>query len=368
MITGITIAAAILVALANGANDNFKGVASLYGSGTASYRQALIWATVTTVLGSLTALVLSNGMIEAFSGRGLVPSGVVSDQAFAGAVAIATAATVALATRFGFPVSTTHALIGGLVGAGLLASPSGVQLAQLGKAFVAPLLLSPVVAFVIGAVFCFGVVRMRLAKSPAACLCVETQSLEVQGGAIVARATSLRIDSTEACATDGAVAVATVDASRVAAAAPYAVGGAICFARALNDTPKIAALVLGTQLLGANASITVVAGAMAAGGLLFSRRVAEKMSHGVATVSPAEGLASNTAAAGLVLFASKLGLPVSTTHVTCGALFGAGAANGTADRSNIVSILTAWVSTLPCAAALGAVAYLSLSALRSVLS
>jgi len=49
----------LFLAYANGANDNFKGVATLFGSGTANYRRALAWATATTLLGSLTAVYLA---------------------------------------------------------------------------------------------------------------------------------------------------------------------------------------------------------------------------------------------------------------------------------------------------------------------
>ena len=52
------VVAALAVTFANGANDNFKGVATLFGSGTTSYRRALVWATVTTMAGSLSALML----------------------------------------------------------------------------------------------------------------------------------------------------------------------------------------------------------------------------------------------------------------------------------------------------------------------
>ena len=56
----ITIAfVGLLLAYANGANDNFKGVATLVGSGTTSHHRALLWATVTTALGSVAALVLA---------------------------------------------------------------------------------------------------------------------------------------------------------------------------------------------------------------------------------------------------------------------------------------------------------------------
>ncbi|MGH8562461.1 MAG: inorganic phosphate transporter, partial [Nevskiales bacterium] len=57
---------------------------------------------------------------------------------------------------------------------------------------------------------------------------------------------------------------------------------------------------------------------------------------------------------GMVLAASPLGLPLSTTHVSCGALFGIGAVTGQARWTTIASILLAWVITLPLAATLGA--------------
>jgi len=65
--------AALLLALANGANDNCKGVATLYGSRTSSYRTALIWGTATTLLGSLLAVVLAQELLQRFSGKGIVP-------------------------------------------------------------------------------------------------------------------------------------------------------------------------------------------------------------------------------------------------------------------------------------------------------
>ncbi len=69
----LVLAAALLLAFVNGANDNFKGVATLYGSGALSYRQALALASVSTLLGSLLSLALASGLIHAFSGKGIVP-------------------------------------------------------------------------------------------------------------------------------------------------------------------------------------------------------------------------------------------------------------------------------------------------------
>ena len=53
--TWILLAAVLFLAYSNGSNDNFKGVATIYGSGTASYRKSLAWATATTLAGSLLA-------------------------------------------------------------------------------------------------------------------------------------------------------------------------------------------------------------------------------------------------------------------------------------------------------------------------
>src|SRR5947208_396734 len=128
LLTVVLLTAAVLfLAYSNGANDNFKGVATLFGSGTCSYRQALAWGTATTLAGSLLALYLAGGLVESFKGKGLVPDAVTRQPAFVLAVSLGAALTVLLATRLGLPVSTTHALTGGLVGAGLLASSGEVQ-------------------------------------------------------------------------------------------------------------------------------------------------------------------------------------------------------------------------------------------------
>src|SRR3954466_3761208 len=89
----------LFLAYANGANDNFKGVATLFGSGTTGYRGALAWGTLTTFAGSLTAVILSAQLVDRCSGKGLVPDALVGSPHFVGAVALAAASTVLLATR-----------------------------------------------------------------------------------------------------------------------------------------------------------------------------------------------------------------------------------------------------------------------------
>src|SRR5580765_8867064 len=125
--------ATCFLAYSNGANDNFKGVASLFGSRTCSYKTAISWATITTGAGSITAIFLAQTLLKKFSGKGLVPDAIVGSPHFLLAVAIGAALTVILATRFGFPISTTHSLIGAIIGSGLVAVGGAVNFASLGK-------------------------------------------------------------------------------------------------------------------------------------------------------------------------------------------------------------------------------------------
>ena len=75
------------LAYSNGANDNFKGVATLYGSQTTSYTTAIRWGTACTFLGSVCSLFFAYALLHSFSGKGLVPTDLVGSEAFLLAVA-----------------------------------------------------------------------------------------------------------------------------------------------------------------------------------------------------------------------------------------------------------------------------------------
>jgi PiT family inorganic phosphate transporter len=74
-------------------------------------------------------------------------------------------------------------------------------------------------------------------------------------------------------------------------------------------------------------------------------------------MEPDHGFVANIVTSFLVIFASRWGLPVSTTHVSCGSLFGIGIANGQANWGVIRTILFAWILTLPLAAASAGLIY-----------
>jgi PiT family inorganic phosphate transporter len=155
--------------------------------------------------------------------------------------------------------------------------------------------------------------------------------------------------------------VVGVEAQTAVDAVHYLSAGAVCFARAVNDTPKIAAILLSAAAIGPGIGQPWVLGlvtlAVALGGWLQSRRVAETMSRRITDLNTGQGLTANLVTAALVLGASRLGLPVSTTHVSCGAIFGISAVNGKRDWRTIGQILAAWATTLPMGLALGAGLY-----------
>jgi len=353
----------LFLAYTNGANDNFKGVATLFGSRTTDYRRALWWATLTTLAGSLSAVLLSGGLITAFSGAGLIPNALVHEPTFLLAVGLGAALTVLAATVTGLPISTTHAMTGALVGAGL-ASGGAVNVARLGHSFFLPLAVSPVLSLALTSVAYpfFRFLRVRLGVARQMCLCLDggaPQAVHLRpDGTAVLQATglALSVGQLSACQERYHGRVIGIDAQWVLDRLHYVSAGAVSFARGLNDTPKIAALLMAAPAFGVSLSTALFAVgiAMGLGGLLNARKVAVTLSQRITSMNHGQGFTANLVTAGLVMAASPLGLPVSTTHVSCGSLFGLGAVTRSARWGVVRTIILAWLVTLPLGAALAA--------------
>ena len=367
MIFILLFVATCFLAYSNGANDNFKGVASLYGSGTCSYRTAIGWATITTAAGSIASIFLAQLLLKKFSGKGLVPDQLVGSEYFALAVALAAGLTVMIATLTGFPISTTHALTGAIAGSGLVAVGPAVNFAALGKGFVLPLLFSPVVALLLGALLymIFHAARVATGVTKEWCVCLGAEERVIaqpRGSALLLRSAAsitLSLDEQENCRERYAGSAFGVSSQQLMDTGHFLSAGTVCFARALNDTPKIVALLLLGTALDVRFGFGAIAAAMAVGGLLSARRIAETMGRKITRMDHGQGFAANLSTALLVVSASVYGLPVSTTHVSVGSLFGIGLTTGKANLPTVSAIVLSWVVTLPCAAVMAAILYWS---------
>ena len=359
------------LAYANGANDNFKGVATLYGSRTLTYKTALSLATISTLAGSLCSVFLANGLIKSFSGKGLVPTEIIGNPSFLLAVGLGAALTVFLATILGFPISTTHSLIGGLLGAGLMAVGSAVDISHLGQAFVLPLLVSPILAVLFGALIYafFSRTRKRLGLKKETCICFGNtrQFIPVPVEGKLNRQQDemnlpgLQVADEAVCQELYTFTVMNISLQSVLNGAHVLSALMVSFARGLNDTPKIAGLMAVAMLMKVEVSLILIALAMALGGLLQARKVADTMSDKITEINHGQGFSTNLVTSLLVLVASKMGVPVSTTHVSVGSIFGIGAVSGSTDKKMVRKILLSWLVTLPVAMIFAALTYVILS-------
>lgn len=358
MILLLALSGVAALAYANGANDNFKGVATLFGSGVSDYRKALNWGTAATFAGSIAAVWLTAGLVAAFSGKLFVSSDTLALPGFGLAVCLACATTVLLATRFGLPISTTHALAGSLLGAAVAAPDSVVNWSKAGTQIFLPLAVGPLLA-VAGAMLLYPLLtglRRRIGVTRQSCVCIENQWVPQIGGTATLGRIRVVVEQQTVCQERYGGNLVGVSAQSLIDRLHYFSAGVVSFARGLNDTPKIVALsLLALPAIGAGVgSFAAVGVAIALGGLLGARRVAETMAKKITPMNPGQGLTANLITSALVLTASPLGLPLSTTHVSVGALFGIGAVTRQARWRTVAGIIAAWLITLPLAATLGA--------------
>lgn len=237
----LLVLSALFLAFCNGANDNFKGFATVWGSETLNYRTALKLATTATIAGSLCSLLLAEALAQQFSGKGLVPDVTANGPHFILSVTLGAALTVFAATRAGLPVSTTHALIGGLVGAGL--GLGEVHIGKLANTFLLPLLVSPLLAATLGWL-AYRFLRLNPAQNNCACVLASEPVTPAQAGAaMLSAAPALVIASDARCDTLSAP-MARFSIARIKDRLHIFSAALICFARGVNDTPKLAALLI----------------------------------------------------------------------------------------------------------------------------
>jgi PiT family inorganic phosphate transporter len=264
-------------------------------------------------------------------------------------------------------------------GCGFVTVGSGINFSALGKGFVLPLLLSPVLAIAIAGVLYILLRAFRLATGITKewCICVGAeervlampQPSSVFALRSVGSTITLSVDEQENCRERYARSFLGFGSQQIMDAAHFLSAGTVSFARGLNDTPKIVALLLLWKALNPERfqgwAFIAVALTMAIGGLLNARRVAETMSQKITAMNHGQGFTANLTTAILVVLASLFGLPVSTTHVSVGSLFGIGLTTGKANPRVISAIVFSWLITLPCAAIIGGTIYWIATSLNS---
>lgn len=357
MTTAVVFGLGFVIAYVNGANDVSKGIATLAGSGVTNYRKAIRWGALFTALGGIAGAVLAGAMVQTF-GKGLLQPGASATLTAAIATIVGAAAWVLIATRMGLPVSTTHAIVGALIGVASLAyGRHAVAWHALAQKVALPLAASPLVA--IAATVLLARATSGLGRTD--CVCAEVAPTPSGSGTA---AVQLQIVS---CESDRPAA-ARVTMGHL----HWLTSGATSFARGMNDAPKMAALVLaalatsGSRHASSPALFAWITAGMVAGSLVAGRRVTHVLAERVTPLDHREGFVANGVTAGLVVAGSVLGWPMSTTHVASSAIIGVGAQRraGSLNRKTVREMVLAWFLTLPAAGLFGTAAYEVLRLLR----
>jgi PiT family inorganic phosphate transporter len=236
----------------------------------------------------------------------------------------------------------------------------------LGNSFFLPLLFSPIVAIVLGNLIyrLFHSLRRSLGIDKAWCICIgKTQQLipilQANSTQILSRSTTTEValNTTENCQQIYRGNFLGIQSQQLVDFCHFLSAGIVSFARGLNDTPKIVALLPIVGGFSIRGGMLAVGLGMAIGGLLNARKVAETMSQKITRMNRGQGLSSNLVTGILVIAASQSGLPVSTTHVSVGSIFGVGLVSRKANPNVFYQILLSWLLTLPLAALFSGLTY-----------
>ncbi|MDA0165245.1 inorganic phosphate transporter [Solirubrobacter ginsenosidimutans] len=316
----IVVGTAIAFDFTNGFHDTANAIATSVSTRAMSPRVAVAMAASLNFVGAFLSLA-----VAATIAKGIVDStSITLLTVFAGLVgAIAWNLTT---WWFGLPSSSSHALIGGMVGATLVSEGSSAVLWQglLDKVAI-PALVAPVLAMAAAGLAILVAYRIVGRQSPG----VVTRGFRL-GQLATSALFSLSHGTNDAQKTMGIIFLALVTNGNLSADA---------------DIP--------TWVVVSSAS------AIALGTYFGGWRIVRTMGSKIIKMDPAQGFAAQGAGAAVILSASHVGFPLSTTQVMSGAIVGAGAAKRlSAVRWGVAgNIVLAWVLTLPCSAAVGAVTY-----------
>ena len=320
LVLWIVVATALAFDFTNGFHDTANSVATSISTRAMSPRVAVALAAVLNFVGAFLSLAVAATIASGIVDADLVTLEIV----FSGL--IGAIAWNLLTWYFGLPSSSSHALIGGVVGAAFAAGGADAVFGDgLIEKVMVPALVAPVLALVaagIGILICYRIVGRQ---HPG------TVSRGFRLGQIVSGSLfSLSHGTNDAQKTMGIIALALIASGHLESGADPPTWVVVSAATAIS---------LGTYVGG--------------------WRIIRTMGSRIIKMDPAQGFASQSVGAAVILSASHVGFPLSTTQVISGAIMGAGAAKRiSAVRWGVAgNIVVAWVLTLPASAIVGGVTY-----------
>ncbi len=306
---------------ANGFHDTANAIATSVSTRALRPHYAILMSAAANFIGALTGTAVASTIAK---GIATTPTG------DAGQIVVAAALVGGIAWdlitwRLGIPTSSSHALIGGLIGAAIAASGVGaLNLTGIFDKVIVPLILSPIFGVVVG-FFVMVVLLNILRRGHPRRLNERFRRLQVLSAAYMA----FSHGSNDAQKTMGILTLAL-------------------FAAGILARPEVPIPI-----------ILLAAASMAVGTAAGGWRIIRTMGQRVVKLDPVHGFAAETTAATIIVGASLFGAPVSTTHVISSAIMGVGAS----DRLSAVrwgvawNIVVAWVLTIPASAVIGWLAW-----------
>ena len=386
---------ALYMAWAIGANDVANAMGTSVGSGALTVGGAIIVAAVLEFAGAF----LAGGHVTDTVRKGMLDLSMMTrEQLVYGMLgSLAAAGTLlVVATRFGLPISTTHSIVGAIVGFGAIAV--GVDAVKWGK--IAQIVLSwvtsPLLAGVI-AFFIFQITRIKVLDRPDPVAQIRKLGpvffffvFFIIGLVTLFKGLKpLKLDLNLTQSLIGSVALGLIGAAigaffirrvdlgeenpkhrfsrveRIFVVLQILTACAIAFAHGSNDVANsigpLAAISHAVQGMDLGSKAPVEPWMLAIGGIgiviglaTWGYRVMETIGKKITELTPSRGFAAELAAATTIVVASRLGIPISPTHTLVGAVLGVGLARGSGalDLRVVGKILASWVATLPLAAGL----------------
>ncbi|MDH4189485.1 MAG: inorganic phosphate transporter [Betaproteobacteria bacterium] len=316
----LLVAIALAFDFMNGFHDAANSIATVVSTGVLKPHQAVLLA----ALFNFIAVFIFQLKVATTVGKGIVDQGIVDQYVVFGALMGAIAWNL-ITWYYGIPSSSSHALIGGLVGAAVAKAGTGSLLAPGILKTVAFIFISPLVGFLFGALLMVAVSWIFVRSTPSR---VDRWFRRLQLAS--AAAYSLGHGGNDAQKTMGIIWMLLI-------AAGYA---------SSNDPMPIWVVI---------ACYVTIAFGTAFGGW----RIVKTMGQRITKLRPVGGFCAEGGGAVMLFAATALGIPVSTTHTITGAIVGVGSTQGvSAVRWGVAgNIIWAWILTIPCSAFIAAIAW-----------